>query len=146
MIELPRERIVEVDAKETIGDKLAKTFQSAWNILVDLLGDVEARKIVEFMPPEAALEVTVNIAYRAKKRKFEKEFMHNLAAGLRNIPDGEIRVRGKDGEIKGEDARLSYEMNVRKIRPESSLLDPEDALTQMKEVHRRFLHDGRIPS
>lgn len=96
------------------------------------------------MPPEAALEVTVNIGYRARKRKFQKEFMSNLAAGLRNIPDGEIRVIGRDGEIKGDDARLSADMNIRKIRETSSLLDLEDALRQMKEVHRRFLHDGRI--
>jgi hypothetical protein len=63
---------------------------------------------------------------------------------LRNMAEGEIRVRGRDGEIKGEDARLSQDMIVKKVREASSLLDLEDALKQMLEVHRRFLYDGKI--
>jgi hypothetical protein len=140
----PDLQIVDIDTKETLGDRIAQTFQSARRILVDLLGDVEAQKIIDSVPPEAALEVTVNIGYRATKRRFQKEFMRNLAAGLRNVPDGEIRVRGKDGEIKGDDARLSADMNIRKFSENSSLLDLEDARLQMLEVHRRFLFDGRL--
>jgi hypothetical protein len=139
-----RERVVDVEATETLGEKLVRRFDAAKQILIDLLGHVEAQKIIDSMPPEAALEVTVNIGYRARRRKIEKEFMVNLATGLRNIPDGEIRVRGRDGEIKGDDARLSADMSVKKVRAESSLLDLGDALRQMLEVHRRFLHDGRI--
>lgn len=70
--------------------------------------------------------------------------MRNLEAGLRNIPDGEIRVRGKDGEIKGDDARLSADMNIKRVRENSGLLVLEDALAQMLEVHRRFVFDGKI--
>ncbi|MEA2880641.1 MAG: hypothetical protein QOF14_5837 [Hyphomicrobiales bacterium] len=137
-------KIVDVEARESIGERLAQTFQAAKKILIDLLGEVEAQKIIDSMPPQAALEVTVNIAYRAKKRKFQKEFMGNLVSGLRNIPDGEIRVRGRDGELKGDDARLSADMNIKRVRSNSSLLDLGDALRQIKEVHRRFLYDGRI--
>lgn len=135
---------IEVDTRQSVGDRIAQTFNAARKILVDLLGDVEAQKIIDSTPSEAALEVKVNISYKARRRKFPKEFMSNLASGLRNIPDGEIRVRGKDGEIKGEDARLSADMTIRKYADTSSLLDINDALTQLKEVHRRFLHDGRI--
>lgn len=137
-------KIVEIEKHESLGDKVAQTFQSAKKILVDLLGDVEASKLIASMPPEAALEVRVSIGYRARKRKFQKEFMQNLASGLRNLPDGQIRVRGRDGEIKGADARLSADMNVKRLSATSSLLDLEDVLRQFKEVHRRFLHDGRI--
>jgi hypothetical protein len=135
---------VEVIEHATIGDRLAQTFGQARQILIDLFGPMEAQKIIESVPPQASLEVKVNIGYRAKRRKFQKEFMGNLAAGLRNIPDGELRVRGRDGEIKGSDARLAHDMNVKRHSDTSSLLDLEDALRQMKEVHRRFLHDGRI--
>jgi hypothetical protein len=138
------EKLVEVEAKETIGERVAQTFQSGYKILVDLLGEIGAQKIIDAMPAEAALEVTVNIGYRATKRRFQKEFMRNLVTGLRNVPDGEIRVRGKDGEIKGNDARLSADMNVKKHSEKSSLLDLESARSQMLEVHRRFLFDGRI--
>jgi hypothetical protein len=141
--ELP-EKMIEVEHRESIGDKIAQTFHSAKQILVDLLGEVEAQKIIESTPPEAALEVKVSIGYRAKRRKFQKEFMRDLASGLRHLPDGQLRVRGRDGLLKGDDARLSSDMSVRRVGSTSSLLDLEDARRQMLEVHRRFLHDGRI--
>jgi hypothetical protein len=145
---LPQPRVgagtVEVETRETIGDRIAQTFAKAKQILIDLIGPMETQRIIDSIPPQAALEVTVNIGYRATKRKFSKEFMGNLASGLRNIPDGELRVRGRDGQLRGDDARLSAEMNVKRFSETSSLLDLEDALRQMKEVHRRFLFDGRI--
>jgi hypothetical protein len=143
-VSLSEDRVIDVEEKETIGDRILRGFAASKKILVDLLGEVGAQKIIDSMPPEAALEVRVNIAYRATKRKIGKDFMANLASGLRNIAEGEIRIRGKDGEIKGEDARLSQDMSVTKIRENSSLLDLEDALKQMLEVHRRFLYDGKI--
>src|SRR6202035_1625523 len=108
----PADVLVEVEAHETIGDRVAQGFAKARNILVELLGPVEAGRIIESVPPEAALEVRVNIGYRARRRRFRKEFMANLAVGLRNLPDGEIRIRGRDGELRGDDARLSAEMNI----------------------------------
>ena len=138
------DKIVDVESHESIGERIASGFGKAKNIITELLGPVEADKLIESVPDEAALEVKVNIGYRATKRKFGKEFMGNLASGLRNIPDGELRIRGKDGEIKGDDARLSSVMNIKKLSDASSLLDIEDAAEQLLEVHRRFLHDGKI--
>lgn len=137
-------KIVEFEKHESIGDRFAKTFQSAKKILEDLLGDVEAKKLIDSMPPEAALEVKVSIGYRARRRKFQKDFMSNLASGLRDLPDGQIRVHGRDGKAKGADARLSQVVNIKRLSETSTLLDLEDTLRQFKEVHRRFLHDGRI--
>ncbi|WP_422019977.1 hypothetical protein [Pyruvatibacter mobilis] len=136
--------VLEYEAHERLADKLAAGWGKARQIVQDILGEAEAEKLFAAMPPDAALEVTVNIGYRATKRKFNKEFMGNLATGLRNAPDGELRVRGRDGEIKGDDARLASDMTVRKMSETSSLLDMEHARAQMLEVHRRFLHDGKI--
>jgi hypothetical protein len=138
------DRVVDFEEKETVGDRILRGFAAPKKILIDLLGEVGAQKIIDAMPSEAALEVRVNISYRATRRKIAKEFMSSLATGLRNMAEGEIRIRGRDGEIKGEDARLSQDMNVKKVREASSLLDLEDALKQMLEVHRRFLYDGKI--
>jgi hypothetical protein len=135
---------VDVVTHESLGEKLAASWGKAKGVIVELLGEVEADKLLAQMPPDAALEVTVNIGYRAKKRKFQKEFMKNLASGLRNAPDGELRVRGTDGEIKGDDARLSADMSIKKFSRESNLLDIPDIIEQILEVHRRFLHDGKI--
>lgn len=137
-------KVTEFEAHESLGDEIAATFAKGMKIIRDLLGDVEADKLIESVPPDAALEVTVNIGYRAKRRKFRKDFMGNIASGLRNAPDGELRVRGRDGEIKGDDARLSAEMTIRKISDTSGLLDLNHTMEQMLEVHRRFLHDGKI--
>ncbi|MFN3224737.1 MAG: hypothetical protein ACE360_00610 [Hyphomicrobiales bacterium] len=137
-------KVVEYEAHERLADQIAAQWSKATQIIRDILGDVEADKLLDQMPPDAALEVTVNIGYRSTKRKFSKEFMGNLASGLRNAPDGELRVRGRDGEIKGDDARLSADMTIRKMSDTSGLLDLEHALSQMLEVHKRFLHDGKI--
>ncbi len=135
---------VEVEARSSVGSLMASTFAKARKILDDLVGEVEAQKIIDSVPPEAALDVQVNIGFRAKKRQFNREFMDNLASGLRNIPDGQIRIRGKNGEIQGDDARLSMDMSIRKMSETSGLLNMEHALEQMIEVHRRFLHDGKV--
>ena len=70
--------------------------------------------------------------------------MTNLETGLRNIADGEVIARGKNGEVRGDDARLSMDMGVKRISENSGLLDPAHAFEQMQEVHRRFLHDGKL--
>lgn len=134
----------EVDTRETLGERVANTFAKARQVLVDLIGEVETDKIIENMPPEAALDVRVNIGFKAKKRKLRREAMNNLETGLRNIADGEVIARGKNGEVRGDDARLSLDMGVKRISDTSSLLDPADAFRQMQEVHRRFLHDGKL--
>jgi hypothetical protein len=134
----------DVETHESVADRLLAQWGKARRIVEELLGESEAEKLFASMPSDAALEVTVNIGYRATRRKFGKEFMQNLAAGLRNTPDGELRVRGKDGEIKGDDARLSADMSIKRMSETSNLLDIPHAVEQMLEVHRRFLHDGKI--
>lgn len=136
-------QVVDYEAHESLGGAKAG-WDKARRIIVDLLGEIEAQKLFSSMPDDAALEVKVNIGYRATRRKISKEFMGNIAAGLRNAPEGELRVRGKDGIIKGDDARLSQDMNIKRMSDSSSLLDLEHVLSQMLEVHRRFLHDGKI--
>lgn len=134
----------EVEERETLGERSAATFDKGVRILEELLGPVETDRLIGAMPDEASLEVRVNIGYRAKKTKLRQEVMRNLEAGLRNIPDGEIRARGPGGTIKGDDARLSMDMGIRALSATSSLLDLEHARDRMLEVHRRFLDDDKL--
>lgn len=138
------EGAVEVLERESLGERSAQTFDKSKRILQELLGEVETDRIIESMPAEAALEVRVNIGYRARKTKLRKEVMQNLEAGLRNIPDGEIRARGPGGVIKGDDARLSMDMGIKLLSETSSLLDLEHVRDRMLEVHRRFLDDDKL--
>lgn len=137
-------QVEDVEARESLGERVAASFAKARQVLVDLIGEVETEKIIKAVPPDAALDVRVNIGFRARKRKLKREVMSNLEAGLRNIADGEIIAKGRNGEVRGNDARLSMDMNVRRISETSSLLDPQDALRQILEVHRRFIHDSKI--
>lgn len=135
---------VDVIERESLGERAAATFDKGRRILEELLGTVETDRIIESMPDEASLEVKVNIGYRARKTKLRKEVMRNLEAGLRNIPDGEIRAKGPGGVIKGDDARLSIDLGVRLLSETSSLLDLEHARERMLEAHRRFLDDDKL--
>lgn len=135
--------VEDVETTESVGSRAAY-FDKAKDVLKALLGPIGAQRIMDEIPDEASLEVKVNIGYKAKKRKFNKEFMGNIASGLRNLPDGEIRLRGRDGEMRGTDVRLAADMGVKTLSDGSSLLDLEHALEQMLEVHRRFVHDGKI--
>lgn len=140
----PDQEAEEVIERETVGERAAATFDKSKRILQELLGTVETDRIIDAMPDQAALEVRVNIGYRARKTKLRKEVMQNLEAGLRNIPDGEIRAKGPGGVIKGEDARLSLDMGMKLLSETSSLLDLEHVRERMLEVHRRFLDDDKL--
>jgi hypothetical protein len=134
----------EIETVEEVAPKTVAKWDKAKRILIALFGEIETAKLIKEIPSQASLEVTVNIGYRSTKRKISKEFMGNIASGLRNAPDGELRIKGKNGIIKGEDARLSMDMSIKKMSENSGLLDLNHALEQMLEVHRRFLHDGKI--
>lgn len=136
-------QVVEVEEREKLGGG-AVGWAMSREILNDLYGAIKAQELIDAVPDEASLEVLVSIGYRAKKRKLQKAFMKDLASGLRNLPDGEVTVRTKSGTAKGADARLFQDMGIAKVGGASGLLVLEDARDQMLEVHRRFLHDGKI--
>lgn len=133
----------ELQKRQKIGDKTFG-FAKARNILENLFGPMRTLEILDSVPPEAALEVSVNIGFRSSKRKLPKEFMKDLAVGLRNLPDGEVTVRGKNGRATGGDARLYYDIPIERVSEKSGLLVLRDAKEKMQEVHRRLLQDGRI--
>lgn len=137
-------QVVEYEAREALGEKMSRTLSHGKKILEATIGTMETEKIIDSMPEEAALEVNVNFGIRSTKRKFSREVLSNLEASLRNMPDGEIRVRTKESQVVGDDVRLQHVMPIKLVRENSSLLDIEDALSQLKEVYRRFLNDGRI--
>lgn len=135
--------IEDIESTEAVGFGTAQ-FEKAKDVLNALLGPAGTASILERVPEEASLEVKVNIGYKSKKRKLNKEFLGDIVQGLRNLPDGDIRIRGKNMEIKGSDARLSQDMTIKRVSADSSLLDLENTMKQMLEVHRRFVHDGKV--
>jgi hypothetical protein len=139
----PPPQLVETEEREKLGGG-ALGWAKSREILIDLYGAIKAQELIDGVPDEASLEVLVSIGYRSKKRKLQRGFMKDLATGLRNLPDGEVTVRTKNGTSKGPDARIFQDMNILKIGGASGLLDLEDTRNQMLEAHRRLLHDGKI--
>ena len=133
----------EVDERRTLGRQKA-SFGSARRILSELVGDLRADRIIAEIPPEAALEVMVNFGYRARRRGIGRAAMNELATSLRNIEDGEVKVRAKDGRRRGNQVWLQDVMRFRRMRENGNLLDLDSVREQLSEVHRRFLQDGKI--
>ncbi len=136
-----RERIVE--ERRSLAE-IGTIWSKAKRIVEEIFGSIEAERIFESVPPNAALDVKVNIGYRATRRHIDRVFMNELAIGLRNIEDGELGIRTKDGKIRGDKTWLQTSMPFKKIRNKGILLDLKHVREQLFEVHRRFLADGRI--
>lgn len=133
----------EVEERTTLGAKRA-SFGRARRILDILFGSAEVETILETMPDEASLDVMVNVGYRATRRRVDRATMNQLATRLRNIDDGEVKVRARNGKLHGNQVWLQETMSFRCVRPNGNLLDLVHAREQLMEVHRRFLHDGKI--
>ena len=133
----------EVEERRSLGARRA-SFERAKRILEILLGTTAVESIIDSMPEEASLDVMVNIGYRATRHRVDRATMSELATSLRNIDDGEVRVRAKNGRLQGNQVWLQESMSFRCLRPNGNLLDLAHARAQLMEVHRRFLHDGKI--
>lgn len=125
-------------------EEVTPRFSAAKKVIESVFGELGASRIMNDVPPGAALDVTVNIGYRSKRRKVDRSTLKNIGTQLRNLGDGDVKIRGRTGSIHGEDARLHMRMPFKLIRPNGSLLDLEDARSQLRKVHERLLEDGKI--
>ena len=125
-------------------EEVTPRFSAAKKVIESVFGELGANRIMNDVPPGAALEVTVNIGYRAKRRKMDRSTLKDIGTQLRNLGDGEVKIRGRTGSVHGEDARLHMKMPFKLIRQNGSLLDLEDARSQLRKVHERLLEDGKI--
>lgn len=143
-----RDAAVEVTTRDVEERRSLKEikppFAKARRVLEGLLGEMEASNFMENMPEGAALDVTVKIGYRSKRRRIERSGLKEVGTQLRNLGDGDVKIRGPSGTIHGNDARLHMNMPFKLIRANGVLLDLEDARTQLRKVHDRFLEDGKI--
>ena len=79
-------------------------------MLESLFGEVGAGSILGDVPAGAALDVTVNIGYRSKRRRIDRSMLSDIGTRVRNLGDGEVKIRGRNGSAHGDDARLHMKM------------------------------------
>jgi hypothetical protein len=100
--------------------------------------EADVQNLLESIPEDADLDVSVHIGYKTKKRRVSRAPMQQA---LRNLPDGEITAVGKHGKLTGKDIRLSYPVRVLST---GSLLDPTDVQAKLKDAYDYFVTNGKI--
>lgn len=133
----------EVEERRLL-DKVKPTLTKASAVLESLFGSIGAEQIIGAVPTGAALDVTVNIGYRSRRRKIDRSGLRDIGTRLRHLEDGQVKIRGRNGTTQGDDARLHLKMPFRLIRPNGNLLELGHARSQLRKVHDRFLDDGKI--
>jgi hypothetical protein len=117
---------------------------SSWNeravaILRSIMrSEADVERLLHDIPEQAQLRVSVHIGYRDRRREVTSEAMQRA---LRNLPEGEITAKGRDGRVTGNDIRLSYPATIAK---NGSLLRHEDVLRAFEEAYQHFRLSGQI--
>ena len=97
------------------------------------------------VPEGAALKVTVEVGYVTTRRTVSREALDSVAVAARNLDDGEVRIKGRNGNLRGEDARLHMQVRLGLVRENGNLFDWLDVQEKLLSVHESFLAEGRIP-
>lgn len=112
----------------------------AGKILEVLLGGkAYVDEVLNEVPPDADLDVSVSVGYKTYRRKIEK---NPLKKALRNLPEGEIKVLGKNGIATKNDIRLNRRVYV---QCDNDLVNLEDVCEKLYTVFSYFTKSGKIP-
>lgn len=98
----------------------------------------KADQILNSVPEGAQLEVSVHIGLKTRRRHVTPV---PLTRALRNLPEGDIKARGKFGTLAEGDLRLMYPAS---ILTEGNLLQPGDVSRAMIEAFEYFVKNGKI--
>jgi hypothetical protein len=130
----------------TEGDEYHKlsTRKPLWTRAIDVLraamsNEADVQKLLESVPPEAELDVSVHIGYKSRTRRPVSRAPMQTA--LRNLPEGEITASGPGGRMTGKDIRLSHKASVIK---NGNLLDIDDAIRALREAYAFLVNNGKI--
>ncbi len=127
----------EVDQYSSIANK--RTWKErAQDVLKAIMSEADLQNIMDNLPDGAALNVSVNIGYKTRKKKIS---MAPMQQALRNLPEGEITAFGKGGKMRGNDLRLSYPS---KILVDGNLPNIEDTRRAMLDAYFYFVNHGKI--
>lgn len=138
---------------------------NAWEILHQVIHDQRSIEEIQSsyrelraVDPNATLDVEMEFYVRLHKRRSEdvkearQRALQALSSGLRDMPDGTVTARGRDGMVTGNEIRLKAPRRIRLAPPpagahegaRSTLLDLDHAFEEMRRVHTRFEEDGKL--
>lgn len=123
---------IDVDARRSWGERALDVLRAV------MTNEADVQDLLESIPEEADLDVSVHIGYKAKRRRVSRAPMQKA---LRNLPEGEITAIGKHGRMSGKDIRLSFPVRV---LYDGSLLDSNDVRNKLKSAYDYFVENGKI--
>ena len=132
-----------VKRRRSLGERLA-SFSRARELLETAFGSLATERIIEQVPDEAALQVKLLVSYLSTSREVDRTGLGNLGIALRNLDDGEVRIRGKNGSLVRGEARLHEPVTCQRMRENGNLLNLDDVHTKLMDLHNRFVDEGRI--
>jgi len=132
------ERVSEVDQHVDVGARKPWGERAVGVLRAVMSNEADVQELLESIPEEADLDVSVHIGYKTKKRRVTRAPMQQA---LRNLPEGEITAIGKHGKLTGQDIRLSYPVRV---QTNGSLLVPEDVRAKLRSAYDYFVENGKI--
>jgi hypothetical protein len=113
--------------------------ERVWDVLRAVMStETDVEELMQSIPDGAQLEVSVHIGYKARKRDISRAPMQRA---LRNLPEGDLTAKGKDGRLTGRDIRLSHPTTVVKT---GSLIIPSAAEQAFLETYKFLGETGKI--
>jgi hypothetical protein len=100
-----------------------------------------ADRLYNEIPDDGRLDYNFELMLKTKDVEARRRFNRELQRDLRDADEGQVRSVGPDGKVSGEDIRLHLVMPVELT---GSLLDIENARTQLRIVYNRFVEDRKI--
>lgn len=131
-------RVTETETYKELAEKRPWKERAVEVLRAVMSNEADVQELLESIPDDADLHVSVHIGYRARKRKITRAPMQQA---LRNLPEGEITAIGKNGKLTGKDIRLSHPASILKV---GSLLDPQDVRRALLEAYTNFVKNGKI--
>ncbi len=147
----PQMRLTPTDSEskreQAVTRKVAEKFvefERALGIVKALLGEVQAKSLVDSLGPKERLVVDAEVKVRGTRTAASKDKLREIASGLDSVTEGEVRVETADGTIRDEDVILRVRMPFDVPDKGTMLLDFDNVADQLQKVYHRFAEDGKI--
>ncbi len=141
----------------TVGDDTAKTvsttrriadkfleFGQAVPVVEALFGKAKTQSLIESLGPKEYLAVDASVKVKGRRTEESKAQLRNIASGLDDLTEGDVRIEGSDGQLSDGDAILRTKMPFSLQHEGANLLEFNNVADQLQVVYSRFVHDGKI--
>jgi hypothetical protein len=98
-----------VETARRVADKVVQSAM-ALPVVEALLGKSETESLVKSLGPEEYLAVDAAVKVRGKRTETSRAKMREIATGVADMTDAEVRIDGKDGTVRDGDAILRVRM------------------------------------